>query len=61
MDHTTSTRWRISSYSGGNGGECIQVAASSSTRRVRDSKDPAGPVLTLTSAEWRRFTDHAKH
>ena len=47
MDHMNGTRWRTSSYSGGNGGECVQVAATPSIGRVlvRDSKDPDGPVL----------------
>jgi Domain of unknown function (DUF397) len=62
MDHMNSIRWRTSSYSGGNGGECVQVAAKPSAGRVlvRDSKDPGGPVLALTPTEWRRFTDHIK-
>jgi hypothetical protein len=62
MDHMNSDRWRTSSYSGGNGGECVQVAATPSAGRVlvRDSKDPDGPVLALKSADWRRFTDHFK-
>ena len=57
------TRWRTSSYSGGNGGECVQVAAKPSAGRVlvRDSKNPDSPVLAVTSADWRRFTDHIKH
>jgi hypothetical protein len=63
MDHMTSDRWRTSSYSGGNGGECVQVAAAPSAGRVlvRDSKDPDGPVLTLAPKEWRRFTRYIKH
>ena len=63
MDHMNSTRWRTSSYSGGNGGECVQVAATSSAGRVlvRDSKDPDGPVLALTVAEWCHRTNHVKH
>ena len=63
MDHMNSDRWRTSSYSGGNGGECVQVAAKPTAGRVliRDSKDAHGPVLALTQAEWRRFTDHIKH
>ena len=63
MDHMTSDRWRTSSYSGGNGGECVQVAAKPSTGLVlvRDSKDPDGPVLALAPKEWRRFTGHIKH
>ncbi len=62
MDHVNSTRWRTSSYSGGNGGECVQVAITRSTARVlvRDSKDQDGPVLTIESADWRRFADHLK-
>lgn len=27
---------------------------------VRDSKDPNGPVLMYTAAEWRAFLDGAK-
>jgi hypothetical protein len=53
MDHMSGTRWRTSSYSGGNGGECVQVAATPSTGRVlvRDSKDPDSLVLALTLAQ----------
>ena len=62
MDHMNSTRWRTSSYSGGNGGECVQVAATPSARRVlvRDSKNPDGPMLRIGPSDWRRFTDHFK-
>jgi hypothetical protein len=34
--------WRKSSASGGDGGNCVEVA---SIGAVRDSKNPAGPVL----------------
>ena len=63
MDHMNSTRWRTSSYSGGNGGECVQVAAKPSPGRVlvRESKDPDGPVLAVKLTEWRRSTGHIKH
>jgi len=63
MDHMNGIRWRTSSYSGGNGGECVQVAATPSAGRVlvRDSKDPDGPLLTLAPKEWRRFTRYIKH
>jgi Domain of unknown function (DUF397) len=62
MDHMNSDRWRTSSYSGGNGGECVQIAGAPSIGRVlvRDSKDQDGPVLTIESADWRRFADHLK-
>jgi hypothetical protein len=56
MDLTSAT-WRKSSYSGGNGGDCVEVAVLASGRRaVRDSKDPAGPALAFSPAEWRAFT-----
>ena len=63
MDHMNSTRWRTSSYSGGNGGECVQVAAKPRAGRVlvRDSKDPDGPVLTIEPTDWRRFIGRIKH
>ena len=53
----TSTAWRKSSYSGGNGGNCVEVAVlAGGGRAVRDSKDPAGPALTFSPAEWHAFT-----
>ena len=49
--------WRKSSFSGGSGGNCVEVATNlPGMVAVRDSKDPAGPVLTLTPAQWRSFT-----
>jgi hypothetical protein len=36
--------WRKSSFSGSNGGDCVEVA--SHLRALRDSKNPSGPVLT---------------
>lgn len=36
-------RWRKASYSGGNGGNCVEVAHTGD--RIRDSKNPAGPIL----------------
>ncbi len=49
--------WRKASYSNGNGGNCVEVAdLDGGARAVRDSKDPAGPALTFTTAEWVAFT-----
>jgi len=48
--------WRKSSYSGDNGGNCVEVAGNlPGAVAVRDSKDPSGPVLTFTPAEWHAF------
>jgi hypothetical protein len=53
------SNWRKSSYSGSNGGECVEVAAARAVL-VRDSADPAGPVLTFTGEAWRAFTGTIK-
>ena len=53
----TGVSWRKSSYSGTNGGACVEVAAASPAAvAVRDSKDPDGPRLILTPADWAAFT-----
>ena len=56
----TSVSWRKSSYSGCNGGNCIEVADLPGTIAVRDSKDPDGPALFFTSAEWAAFPARVK-
>ena len=49
--------WRKSSYSGSNGGACVEVADNvPGVVAVRDSKHPAGPVLAFRPEEWRAFT-----
>ncbi|WP_420812756.1 DUF397 domain-containing protein [Micromonospora zingiberis] len=47
----TGARWRKSSRSGGNGGDCVEVADNlSGVVGVRDSKDPAGAGAGLHPA-----------
>lgn len=49
--------WRKSSYSGNNGGACVEVARNlPGVVAVRDSKDPQGPALVFTRADWAAFT-----
>jgi hypothetical protein len=49
--------WRKSSYSGNNGGQCVEVASNMpGVVAVRDSKDPGGPELAFAADEWRAFT-----
>jgi hypothetical protein len=54
MDDMT---WRKSSRSGSTGGDCVEVAHLRDTIGVRDSKDPAGPVLRFDRRAWRSFVD----
>ena len=51
--------WRKSSYSSEQGGNCVEVAAHPALVHVRDSKDPEGPALAFTPAEWAAFTAFA--
>ena len=61
MDHLSNVTWRKSSYSGGNGGDCVEVAVlADNSRAVRDSKDPEGPKLVFAPATWRAFTAAVK-
>jgi Domain of unknown function (DUF397) len=56
-------RWRKSTYSGGNGGECVEVGTRPSQAGpvlVRDTKDTALPVLEFGPAQWRRFLAEVK-
>lgn len=55
----TNAKWRKSSYSGSNGGDCVELADAVDGVAVRDSKDPDGPVLLLTPAALRSAVDSA--
>ena len=49
--------WRKSSYSGNNGGDCIEAAPGfiSGLVPVRDSKDPEGPALVFGVEAFKAF------
>ncbi|MGW2375151.1 DUF397 domain-containing protein [Kitasatospora sp. NPDC001683] len=53
---TTELAWLKSSYSGSEGGNCIEVASGlPGSVPVRDSKDPHGPALRFTPEAWQSF------
>ncbi|MFI9358665.1 DUF397 domain-containing protein [Streptomyces lydicus] len=53
--------WRKSSYSGAEGGSCIEVMdCFSAGVPVRDSKEPGGPVLVFAAAAWGAFVTVVK-
>lgn len=52
--------WRKASYSSGQGGNCVEVAALGAVAGLRDSKDPAGPVLLFTPTDFHAFVTAVK-
>jgi hypothetical protein len=52
--------WRKSSYSGANGGNCVEVATTARTVAVRDSTDSGGPVLAFGPRAWEQFAGQVK-
>lgn len=46
--------WFKSSFSNGNA-TCVEVRFDDDRVSVRDSKDPAGPILTFPRGEWTAF------
>jgi hypothetical protein len=61
MDELTGAKWRKSTRSSSNGGDCIEVADNlPGVVGVRDSKDQSGPALTFRPAQWAQFVEFAK-
>jgi hypothetical protein len=52
---TLDPKWRKSSYSGGNGGACIEVGKHGTSVYVRDSKIERSPELPFSSEAWAEF------
>ncbi|MEE4495347.1 DUF397 domain-containing protein [Streptomyces sp. BE230] len=51
----SESAWFKSSYSSGEGGECVEVAAAVARVHIRDSKQTGGPVLTVGPGAWAGF------
>ncbi|WP_344462600.1 DUF397 domain-containing protein [Kitasatospora kazusensis] len=54
-------RWRKSTHSGGNDGNCIEIADGvTGIVPVRDSKDPEGPALVFRADAFSAFVAGVK-
>jgi hypothetical protein len=54
--------WQKSTYSGGNGGQCVEVARNlPGIVAIRDSKNPDGPKLIVSPDAWRAFAGGVRH
>jgi hypothetical protein len=56
----TSVAWRTSSYSGDNGGTCVEVGTTGLALAIRDSTHRDGPQLAFAPATWKAFTSQLK-
>ena len=59
----SAATWHKSSYSGGQGGDCLEVAVDHPTLiPVRDSKTaPRGAMLVFRPEAWSAFVENLKH
>lgn len=56
MSYMENLNWRKSSYSGGNGTECVEVGqAPDGAVLVRDTKSRQASHLALAADEWHAF------
>ncbi|MEU6918294.1 DUF397 domain-containing protein [Streptomyces olindensis] len=61
MRSITEGTWRKSSYSGGSGGDCLEMADGHAVLvPVRDSKNPHGPKLVFRATAWAAFVANLK-
>jgi hypothetical protein len=51
--------WFKSSYSGAEGGECLEAATTPGIIHIRDSKAPARAQLAFSAPEWAAFVRYA--
>ncbi|MFD6035520.1 DUF397 domain-containing protein [Streptomyces griseoincarnatus] len=54
-DQAAQLTWVKSSYSAGDGGQCVEVADAGSAVLIRDSKRPDVAILNVPSDQWTAF------
>jgi Domain of unknown function (DUF397) len=52
--------WRVATYTGASGGNCIEVGDADRAILIRDSKDRAGETLKFSAATWQSFANSLK-
>jgi hypothetical protein len=55
----TYENWRKSTFSFAMQ-NCVEVGTGQATVAVRDTKDPAGPVIGVSPRAWLEFTERVK-
>jgi Domain of unknown function (DUF397) len=57
---TVNPSWRKSSYSSGNGGQCVEAGHTAGAVLVRDTNDRDGVTLNVSPKAWANFTTTLK-
>jgi Domain of unknown function (DUF397) len=61
MEAIDRATWRKSSYSGGNGGGCVEAGIADAGRvLVRDTTNRDDGTLAFTAEAWQTFTSSLK-
>jgi hypothetical protein len=60
MEGSDVVSWRKSSFSGNNGGNCVEAGSVPGRVLVRDTQDRAGAVLQFSADAWRVFAEQVK-
>lgn len=61
-EELATAHWRKASKSGGNGGDCIEVAPLSGGRvGIRDTEAPEKGAFVVGGSVWAAFVDGAKN
>jgi hypothetical protein len=64
MEGMNDPRWRKSSFSGSNGGGCIEAGNHHNGVMIRDTQDPrwpdSAPVIQFSGGAWASFTASLK-
>jgi hypothetical protein len=59
MSPSGDLAWRVARRC--DAGTCVRIAQKGDMVLIGDSKDPDGPVLAYSKAEWRAFAEGLKH
>lgn len=60
MEREVAPLWRKASYSGSNGGSCVEVGSADRKILVRDSTNRAAGHIDVTTEAWTAFLSKIK-
>lgn len=61
MEGINAVTWRKSSFSGGNGGQCVEAGSILGAVLVRDTTNRNGGTLAFSAQAWKSFAATIKN